>query len=326
MASHQTRHGFTLIELLIVIGIIGLLIQLLLPAVQASRESARRLTCQDHLHQIGLAAQAHLSATRRFPTGGWQWNWVGDPDRGNGKKQPGGWIYNLLPYLEMQAVHDLGAGADLATKRQEAAQMQATPAAVFNCPSRRRAVAFEARRSTDVVNSDATALQARSDYAANGGDLFLPTGNGPTSYQHAQSAAYQWRDMSRATGICFLRSMIGPQHVRDGLSNTYFAGEKYLNPDHYKTGEDSGDDLSMYQGADFDTLRWTSKTATVEYFQLFDQPNLPRQDQASHASILSFGSAHAGGWNVVFCDGSVRFMNYDLDAETHRRMGNRDDN
>ena len=131
--------------------------------------------------------------------------------------------------------------------------------------------------------------------------------------------------MSRMTGICFLRSMIRPSHVTDGLSNTYFAGEKYLNRSDYDTGKDSGDDLSMYQGADFDMLRWTSKTATVIYFGIQDEPNLPSLDRHSHAAILSFGSAHPGGWNAVFCDGSVHTMGYDLDAEIHRRMGNRHD-
>ena len=146
----HTRSGFTLIELLTVIAIIGLLVQMMLPAVQAAREAARRNTCSNQLRQIGLAAQAHISATGRFPTGGWHWNWVGDPDRGNGEKQPGGWIYNLLPYLEYQAIHDLGARQDPATKRRLAAQMQATAPALFNCPSRRDAMAYTALRSEDV--------------------------------------------------------------------------------------------------------------------------------------------------------------------------------
>ena len=321
----NARFGFTLIELLVVIAIIGLLVQMMLPAVQAAREAARRRTCTNQLRQIGLAAQSHMNATGRFPTGGWQWNWVGDPDRGNDQRQPGGWIYNLLPHLELQVIHDLGRRRDAATKKRFAAQMQATPLALFNCPSRRDPVAYTAVRPNDIVNSDTATMHARSDYAANGGDLFLPTGHGPTSYEHARSAEYQWRDMSKMTGICFLRSMIRPKHVTDGLSYTYFAGEKYLNRADYDTGKDSGDDFSLYQGADFDILRWTSPTATVTYFGIQDQPNLPSLDRRSHAAILSFGSAHPGGWNAVFCDGSVHTMGYDLDAEIHRRMGNRHD-
>ena len=149
--------------------------------------------------------------------------------------------------------------------------MQATPAAVFNCPSRRLAKPFPALRSGAVVNSDTTESQARSDYAANGGDLFVLTGHGPTSFEHTESAEYEWRDMSRATGICFLRSMVGPKHVLDGLSHTYFGGEKYLKTDDYKTGTDSGDDLSMYQGADFDVFfagrRRRPRSTTLAYLK-----------------------------------------------------------
>ncbi len=321
----KRRRGLTLVELLIVIAIISLLIQLALPAVEASRESARRLTCQNNLRQIGLAAQMHIDSSKRFPTGGWHWNWVGDPDRGNDDRQPGGWIYNLLPYLELEDIHDLGAGKSLAAKKPFAAQLQSTPVAIFNCPSRRLPRPYANVRLQEVINSDSTKVHARSDYAANGGDNFFPMGISPTSYEHAESAEYDWRDMSEMTGICFLRSMIAPQHVEDGLSHTYFAGEKYLNRDHYKTGDDIGDDFSMYQGADFDILRWTSETDSIEYFGIHDQPNLPSQDRQAHTAALSFGSAHSSGWNAVLCDGSVQLMNYDVEGLVHRRLGNRHD-
>ena len=131
--------GFTLVELLVVITIIGILISLLLPAVQAAREAARRMQCNNNLKQLALAAHNHASAYNRFPAGGWGWLWIGDPDRGNSWKQPGGWIYNSLPYIEQQALHDLPLGKAYGSPERKAAatQMLQTPISGIVCPSRR---------------------------------------------------------------------------------------------------------------------------------------------------------------------------------------------
>ncbi len=110
-SSRKDRGGFTLVELLVVIAIIGVLVSLLLPAVQNAREAGRRTQCMNNLKNLGLAAQQHLEKLRRFPSGGWGPQWIGDPDRGNSIKQPGGWVYNLLPYMEQDALHDYGQGA-----------------------------------------------------------------------------------------------------------------------------------------------------------------------------------------------------------------------
>ena len=136
-AIRSCRKAFTLVELLVVIAIIGILIALLLPAIQAAREAARRTQCKNNLKQIGLAAHAHVDAQKFFPTGGWGYRWMGDPDSGYGTRQPGGWGYTMLPYLEESVIFNLGRGQTTALKQNTLAQVAAIPAPFFTCPSRR---------------------------------------------------------------------------------------------------------------------------------------------------------------------------------------------
>ena len=126
---NQKSTAFTLVELLVVITIIGILIALLLPAVQAAREAARQVQCRNNLKQIALACLNHEQIQGFLPTGGWGTLWDGDPDRGFSVSQMGRWIYNILPYLEQPAIHDLGAGQDFNTKKTTFVQREATPLA-----------------------------------------------------------------------------------------------------------------------------------------------------------------------------------------------------
>jgi prepilin-type N-terminal cleavage/methylation domain-containing protein len=172
--SRKGSPGFTLVELLAVITIIGILIALLLPAVQAAREAARRAQCSNNLKQLALGCVAHESATGRYPTDGWGWGWTGDADRGNDWRQPGGWIYNILTYIEQQPLHDLGMGISPwndQTKKDLHRQRMANPLNTLYCPSRRPAVAYP---YTDWIPANASqpGTVGRNDYAGNGGDNY----------------------------------------------------------------------------------------------------------------------------------------------------------
>jgi len=113
--DRSIREGFTLVELLVVIAIIGILVALLLPAIQAAREAARRNQCTNNLKQWSLGALNHEAAHKHFPSAGLGGKWTGDPNWGFGRKQPGGWLYNILPYIEEQQIHDIGFGVGTGT-------------------------------------------------------------------------------------------------------------------------------------------------------------------------------------------------------------------
>jgi len=312
--------GFTLVELLVVIAIIGILVSLLMPAVQSAREAGRRTQCMNNLKQMSLAALNHEQAKGFYPTGGWGWDWVGDADRGSGRKQPGGWSYCILPYAEQTALALLGAGQPFDQKKAAACTVVNTPLAMFYCPTR-RGVRTYPNIKTDLgagnvgFNCNPSPMIAKLDYAANAGDTGVTQFfQGPTSYADGDNPAWsKWNDTSLMTGISFERSEIGPGHVRDGTSNTYLIGEKYLNPDDYITGLDLADNEDAYSGFDNDIFRSTALGLP------------PLQDTPGNANGDSFGGPHSGTFNMSFCDGSIHTISFSIDPEVHRRLGNRRD-
>lgn len=300
--------GFTLIEVLIVIAIIGLLLALLLPAVQAAREAARLTACQNNAHQIGVAMQLHEAAFRRLPSGGWGFRWVGDPDRGTDVRQPGGWIYSILPYVERTDLASLGKGQPAPQKRVALASLMEQPVAALVCPTRRAAELGPFDLAWPPFNADPVPLVAKSDYAVNGGDILIRSGFGPPDLATADSPNYAWPDFSLATGVCHVRSRIRLADIRDGQSSTFMVGEKNVCLE----GLDPGDDQSMYVGYDQDQTRW----AAVDW---------PPTRDTTTPFPERFGSSHPGVAVFLMCDGSVHAIAYSIDAQTFRRLGNRRD-
>ena len=300
--------GFTLVEVLVVITIIGILMGLMLPAVQASRESVRRSQCQNNLKQLGLAVQLHHTAMQQFPTGGWTYLWAGDPDRGYSIKQPGGWLYNILPYIEQSGIRNLGAKTTGAEKFAAVTQMVQQPVPIVNCPTRRKSGVYPCNMAEVPRNYENVASAAKADYAINAGDVLVPGWAGPVTLDEGDQPNYPWPSFAAATGISFLRSTVTINDVTDGTSNTYCIGEKYVATQ----GTDDGDDQTMFTGYDYDTVRYT-------------QPDCPPMRDTDENWPDHFGSAHSGVCNFVFCDGSVRSVRYDIDQEVHRRLGNRRD-
>lgn len=336
MKRTSREFGFTLIELLVVVTIIGILISLLLPAVQSAREAARGVQCTNNLKQLALGVVAHESANHIFTTGGWGMNWVGDPDRGYGNRQPGGWAFSVLPYIDMQPLHDLGSGDDTpATRAAGISQRIATPISILICPSRRTVVGYP---MTDPMRYGCPvwykfgrlppptlpSLFARTDYAGNGGTSIsgIEMPSGPPDYATADKAGYDWSIHPHIadTGVMYTHSEIHMADVTDGASNTYLFGEKSCDPDHYYDGMSDWDDQFWDTGADWDTIRWTGHSTNNS-----DTAYLPKQDVPGQAAGLAFGSAHANSFNMAMCDGSVHCINYSIDLETHWRLGNRQD-
>lgn len=312
----QPRSGMTIVELLVVITIIGLLLALLIPAVQAAREAARRVECSNQLHQIIVAIQSHEDTYGHIPTNGWGFKWVGNPDRGSGPRQPGGWAYCILPYLEHQNLRNLGARENPAEQRASLAILLQTPVTLFKCPTRGPVALFQNDVKTSPINADWVEYVARTDYAINEGDLHIKTNAGPSSLAEGDSSAYVWPNTSQANGVSYVRSQVSFGEVRDGLSNTYFVGEKYVFLKDYLTINDAGYDQSLYTGADLDTNRAAEDRPAWDGDDMSHLPN---------DGARLFGSAHPQAMNMAFGDGHVARVNYNIDLQTHRNLGNRFD-
>ena len=272
------RKGFTLVELLVVVAIIAVLVGLMIPAVQSARESARQTECKNNLKQYGLGFQSHHEANGNWPANGWGYGWAGDPNMGNSRRQPGGWMYNILPYTDYQNIWDLGlnVGTSYTDSNRKAAigQQVRTPTKYMNCPSRRANKPYPNAANQAVVNADNQSVHARADYAVNAGNFSncttgysLPGCVGTVDAAYANSSSLNWNALDRGnncsgyssysnSGISYFASQFSESDVKDGLSNTLCVGEKYLPLDQRFDGRNGCDNNPAYVGYDWDNVRW----------------------------------------------------------------------
>jgi len=323
----KKKHGFTLVELLVVIAIIGVLMGLLLPAVQYAREASRNAACRNNLRQIGLATMNFETAQKAFPPARIYQKQVGAPGLDCGGTEPS-WMVRILPYIEQDNFYNQW---DLSKPyRDHDPSITANPLPLYLCPTRhsvdnatappvdmnvivRLPCGCHGRIQITVVGG------ATGDYAGNHGDPTPGATGGPRDYYYggngngiliSSQARCVDRDGQRVPGTWVDRVRISD--VRDGLSNTFLAGELQVRPEDLNQIPYNG---PIYNGED------------LAAFARVGGPGVPlsRTITEEPGPILGFGSWHPGQCNFVFGDGSVRAVDTLIDTETLGFLCNRAD-
>ena len=329
----QNRSGFTLVELLVVIAIIGILVALLLPAIQAAREAARRTGCSNNLKNLGLAVLNHHDVKKHFPVSHGAFSLIESPTTQSGV----GWILNTLPQLEEQSLYDRfkAGGAFEGQFRQNKAQLIVGNAGIIStkdgvsCPE-----LLKTQLPVLACPSDPTQSKLRSDqfqfanwevavtnYKGVLDDTYLgqldagsfpndssiyPSGvysEPPPDY--VSTATHDCHHNTRCRGIFFRQSFQRPvkiASVTDGTSKTLMIGEDLPDYNLHST--------AFYANGD-----WSSCNIPLNNL-IGQQPET--LDLTAWWDQQGFRSRHPGGAQFCLADGSVRFISESISSETYR--------
>jgi prepilin-type N-terminal cleavage/methylation domain-containing protein/prepilin-type processing-associated H-X9-DG protein len=298
--TRPLHHGFTLVELLVVIAIIATLVGLLLPAVQSSRESARRMGCSNNLKQIGLAFHSHAAARKRFPAA-YGWNDPAIPrseDYAWFYQKAWGWAAWVLPFMEQQPLADqLGVWSrefDDALPGNDSSAWPAvelaairTPIPAYLCPS----------------DTAPTAINTSADFCQSNG----PDSHKPAKGNYAGVYGYQYSNWwphvdwwPTHQGLCRRQEGVRPAEVSDGLSKTFLVGERgWSHQAAYWVGVGS-----VHEEEDWSSPKVVGRTFVLKL-------NCPIFDRYYSA----FSSMHPGGGHFLMGDGSVQFVTDAIDFD-----------
>ena len=290
------RGAFTLVELLVVIAIIGILMGLLIPAVQSGREAGRRMSCQSNLHQLALAVTEFHDAMGQFPQGQCGGTIGFGPDT-----QAWSWMARILPYIEENDVYQNGAIFTQTLSQSGIANRQIRS---FLCPS--DAYSWRGPR-TDAGNLVGFAVGQTNYKGVSGANW------GSDTSQSSDDIGTDWPNpgtngsgdgLDDGDGIMWRSDYLRPvrqKDVTDGLSHTFLSGE----------------DLPQYN-------TWCSwPYANNAYGICAIPPNFIYEDPDWWPDTQSFRSAHPAGLNFALCDGSTHFVNQEIDLAIYRALATR---